>query len=458
MKAHQQVIKHIQRQIKAAQTEMVLQRTHSCCSRSFDYKRGRRQIDISALTHILEINREEKYILLESGVTMEQAVKALRPYHLSLSVVPEFRHMTIGGAIQGLGGESASFMRGFLDDSVLEYGVILADGSCVTVQASGCYADLFVAIPGSQGSLAIITSIKLRLIEAAQYVRVVYEQAHSIEKVQEIFYSAIKANSGFDFIECIALGCNDFRIARGYKTNRIGLKNWLTNRCTFAFSWQSGYYHRFIQDSAQPGNESYLTYEDYLFRWDKGAFWMGAHLLDLIQPEKSKLMRRLALGKMLSSKMLFTILHRFPLAGREQAFILQDYLMPGHAMSHFFHYLAKNLMLYPLWLIPIRPLNAKKPFSLSSLEDDMFVEFGMWGMQKKAASVKLNREIELFAQRYNGKKWLWCQSYLQEDEFWRSYDGNLYNALRVKYKAENKLVDMYTKVSEFYRAYHEQPI
>jgi delta24-sterol reductase len=449
---HNRNVAKIQKEIAAAKGEIALKRAGTCCSRTFEYKIGKSLIDISALTHILEINAKEKYVIVEPLVTMEQLARATLAHQLTAPVVTEFRQMTIAGAIQGLAGESTSFKDGLIDESVMEYEAILADGSLVTITDGGDYHDLYHSLPGSYGSLAIVTKIKLRLKEATKYVRVVYQKLQSITEVQAEFLNSMQDGEDIDFIECIAVSKNDFRIARGYKTNHIPFKNYLFNRCSLKYFWSRWYCNHLIEKSVIDGYQEYLTYEDYLFRWDRGGFWLGLMLLEIMGHHKHTVLNRLFFGKMLKSQSLYKMLDRLPMQGREQSFVMQDLIVPGHVTEKFFHFLDNLVGIYPLWLLPIKPPKVKKIFSLPHNVDDMFVDFGVWGKQRNTKSIETNREIELFLQNHQGQKCLWSQSYLNQDEFWKVYDNEIYQSLRIKYKAQMKLINIYEKVTEYYRA------
>lgn len=449
---HEKKVVDIQHALKSSKGNLALKKSASCCSRSFAYKTGKTLIDISGLDKIIEINVKEKYIVVEPLVTMEQIVRATLKFKLVIPVVPEFRQMTIGGAISGLGGESTSFRHGFIDEGVLEYEVILADGTIQTITKYNEHQELFFAIPGSFGSLAIVTKIKLRLVDASKYVRVHYQRVNSIEKVCAHFREANAKPLEISFIECVALSTNDFRIATGYKTDSISLKNHLQNRVSLKYFFSRWYLDHLQKKSARDGAIDFMRYEDYLFRWDRGAFWLGLVLLELIGHYKHSYLNRLVFGKMLRCDNLFNILSRIPLHGREQALLMQDLIVPEKVTKNFFEFLNQKIGIYPIWMIPIKPPRQQKIFSLPHDKDGVYVDFGVWGFQRNSNALSVNREIEIFLQQHHGRKWLWNQSYLNPDEFWSIYDFNQYHTLRKKYHAEGRLVCIYEKVTEYYQS------
>ena len=64
--------------------------------------------------------------------TYEDLVAATLPYGLSPLVVPQLKTITLGGAVTGLGIESASFRNGLPHESVLEMDILTGAGELLT--------------------------------------------------------------------------------------------------------------------------------------------------------------------------------------------------------------------------------------------------------------------------------------------------------------------------------------
>ena len=67
-----------------------------------------------------------------AACTYEDLVAATLPVGLSPLVVPQLKTITLGGAVTGLGIESASFRNGLPHESVLEMDVLTGGGEVVT--------------------------------------------------------------------------------------------------------------------------------------------------------------------------------------------------------------------------------------------------------------------------------------------------------------------------------------
>jgi Delta24-sterol reductase len=442
---HELDTKEIATQVKKANGQIVLQRESSCCSRSFIYKKGKSLVDISKLTYCLELDIENKFIVIEPLITMEDLANKTLAVSLIPPVITEFKHMTVGGAIQGLGGESSSFRFGFIDDNVIEYEVILGNGEIIYVDRQ-IHSDLFSALPGSFGSLAIITKIKLRLVHATKYVKVNYIRVNSIEEVHNQFQNSLRENIDTDFIECVALSANDYRIGIANKYDNIRLTDWFLHRQSLKHSFSPWYYYHLVELSSKFKSYEYLQYKDYLFRWDRGAFWFGLFF-------KHNLFNRIVFGSRLTCKNLYKHMYKLPLKERDHNFMTQDILIPLKEMQVFFQYLNKNIKVFPLWLIPIKASEEIKLFSIENYIDEAYVDFGIWGPIKDPHNfIEINRKLEEFTVQCQGRKWLWGQSFFTFDEFWNIYNKKRYDDLREKYHAENRFVNIYFKVSELYNS------
>ena len=155
MNEHTNTVNNMAEQIKSGAGMIQFVKDLGCCLRPKIYSHDIK-VNISGLNNILQIDVDKKEILLEPLVTMEQCYLFSSKYKLGLPVVTEFKHMTIGGAIIGLAGESSSFKYGLIDESsVIEYEVITGNGEILNVSRHE-NSDLFNAIPGSYGSLCII--------------------------------------------------------------------------------------------------------------------------------------------------------------------------------------------------------------------------------------------------------------------------------------------------------------
>ena len=132
-------------------------------------KRDSRGLDTSGLTGVLGVDPENRTADVAGMCTYEDLVAATLPYGLSPLVVPQLKTITLGGAVTGLGIESASFRNGLPHESVLEMDILTGAGELLTA-SRGEHADLFRAFPNSYGTLGYSTRLRIELEPVAPFV------------------------------------------------------------------------------------------------------------------------------------------------------------------------------------------------------------------------------------------------------------------------------------------------
>lgn len=177
LKAHQSEVSKISKSVAKAYArgqKIVLYRKpgtgHS--GRSASYKVGHHGVDVASLNCIIDIDAEKRIAHVQSGTTFESLCRATLKHNLLPLVVPEFRSITVGGAIQGIGIESTSWNNGAVDEGVIDALLVLGDGSIVS---SLDVPALWTDIPGSNGTLALIVSARLRLAPASSSTHIRYQ-------------------------------------------------------------------------------------------------------------------------------------------------------------------------------------------------------------------------------------------------------------------------------------------
>ena len=99
-------------------------------------------LDTSGLTGVIDIDPRTRTADVQGMCTYETLVAATLPHGLSPLVVPQLKTITLGGAVSGLGIESASFRNGLPHESVLEVDILTSTGEILTADRKD-HADLF---------------------------------------------------------------------------------------------------------------------------------------------------------------------------------------------------------------------------------------------------------------------------------------------------------------------------
>ncbi|WQF86203.1 Putative FAD-binding domain, PCMH-type, FAD-binding, type PCMH, subdomain 2 [Colletotrichum destructivum] len=429
-----------------------------------------RFVDISALSNVLEVDKARRTALVEPNVPMDRLVESTLRHGLVPPVVMEFPGITAGGGYAGTAGESSSFKHGFFDDTINEVEVVLANGEVVRASRSE-RADLFHGAAGAVGTLGVTTMLELQLIEAKKYVKTTYRRTHSVaEAVETVQAETLNANN--DYVDGILFSKDHGVVITGKLTDEIpeGSKPQ-----TFSGAWDPWFYMHVKDRTLAAGSGhsdaaapvvDFVPLAEYLFRYDRAGFWVGAAAFDYFKFVPFTRFTRWFLDDFLHTRMLYRALHG---SGESARFVVQDLALPYKNAERFVDYTAESFNIWPLWLCPLKQTapptfhphtgevetlpTATADGSSTSAGDSTvtapkpMLNIGLWGWGPANPDefVAKNRALEHKLRELGGMKWLYAHTYYTEDEFWQSYDRKWYDGLREKYSAMT-LPTVYNKV------------
>lgn len=409
-------------------------------------RRRDQMLDTSKLDHVLEIDRQAKTMLVEPNVPMDKLVEATLANGLVPPVVMDFPGITVGGGFAGTAGESSSFRHGMFERTVVWIEMVLANGEIV-VASENENADLFSDAASSMGTLGIITLLRIELIEAKTYVELTY---YPVLGVPEALWKIkrLAEDASTDYLDGIMFASNQGVICSGSLTNTANAKMQRFSRASDP--WFYRHAQKLVLASSTTVVES-VPLLDYLFRYDRGAFWMGHYAFKYFAVPFNRITRWI-LDPCMHTRIMYRALHQ---SGHSKQYLIQDVAVPCSAANELATCVAESLGYYPIWLCPISPAGQlpQPGFGLfgdknaGKAQRENLLSFGVWGPgpRDRQRFVEVNRDLEHKVQALGGRKWLYAHTYYTEDDFWSIYDRRSYDALRKKYHA-NYLSSIYDKV------------
>ncbi|KAF2663359.1 FAD-binding domain-containing protein [Microthyrium microscopicum] len=428
-------------------------------------------VNISALNNILSVDKDLRIASVEPNVPMDALVRATLEYGLIPPVIPEFPGITVGGGFAGSAAESSSFKYGFLDSTVERVEVVLGDGTVRDVGVNGDEEEkeLFHALAGTLGTIGVLTRLDIRLVEAKPFVALTYLPVCNFQEAKRVVEAAIDAKSGNDFVDGIMFSPTKGAIVTGKMVSETcGGKITQFSRKTDEWCFlhveemistpiQSDNTRPFTDSKTSDGELSdsdasttspavdYAPLADYLFRYDRGAFWMGKYGCAHFLLPFTKTIRTL-LDSLFHTREMYTALHASKM---QQHHLVEDLAVPFSNTVPFLEYLEEDFGIYPLWLCPIKYRPTGLTIKHLPQNTDMLLNVGVWGpWSKNYKSFKAaNLALESKVKDLKGVKWLYAQTFYTKDEFWDIYERSKYENLRVKYAATN-LPDVYEKIKQ----------
>jgi hypothetical protein len=260
---------------------------------SYGYVGGKSiRIDLSPYSSVLTVDKTKKTVMVESGCHIEALIDACLKEGLIPKVLPEFRDITVGGAIVGTALEASSFRWGQFNDICREIHVLCGDGSIQRCSRDH-NDDLWHALPGSYGTLGTVLCAEIECIDAKELVLVTIQ---SFERPSDALkaISDSSRDSSIEFIEALQFPPET---PSSGNHNNVGSTAVITGRLVAATSTSNSdkvemfrvsnpteefYYERIQREAREltrrgPSTQKQfmMSLKDFLFRYDRGAFWMA---------------------------------------------------------------------------------------------------------------------------------------------------------------------------------------
>lgn len=155
-------------------------------------------LEMTAFRRILELNADEQYAVVEPGVITNTLIAEAGKFGLFYPPDPSSSGMsTLGGNVAECAGGGRGVKYGVTRDYVLALELVLPDGEIVTVgnvvDGLTGWLDLPMLFTGSEGTLAIITKITVRLLPKPQTIKTALAQYDKLDAAAHTVSAIISA-------------------------------------------------------------------------------------------------------------------------------------------------------------------------------------------------------------------------------------------------------------------------
>jgi len=412
-------------------------------------KRDAPGLDTSGLTGVIGVDPEARTADVAGMCTYEDLVAATLRYGLSPLVVPQLKTITLGGAVTGLGIESASFRNGLPHESVLEMDILTGAGELITVSPDQ-HSDLYRAFPNSYGTLGYSTRLRITLEPVAPFVALRHIRFHSLTEMLAAMDRIVDTGGldgvRVDYLDGVVFSADESYLCVGVRTTTPGPVSDYTGK---------NIYYRSIQHETEV-REDRLTIHDYLWRWDTDWFWcsraFGAQNPRLRRWWPRRYRRSSVYWKLVALDQRFGIADRIEnrksgQGGRpSRERVVQDVEVPIARAGEFVEWFLENVPIEPIWLCPLR-LREHGDWPLYPIRSDhTYVNIGFWSSVPAGATEgATNRRIEGKVSELDGHKSLYSDSFYTREEFDELYGGESYNTVKKAYDPDSRLLDLYAK-------------
>jgi FAD/FMN-containing dehydrogenase len=413
-------------------------------------------LDVAAFDGVLHVDPVARRAEVLGMTTYEHLVDATLPHGLMPMCVPQLRTITLGGAVTGLGIESASFRNGTPHESVVEMDILTGDGEILTVTGDpdDPHRDLFYGFPNSYGSLGYALRLTIELEPTRPYVLLRHVRFATAEAMTSAMATIAQSRQfegrRVDFLDGTVFAPDEQYLSVGTMVDT------LPGGINVSDYTGMGIYYRSIQ--AKPIDA--LTIHDYLWRWDTDWFWCSRAFL-----AQRPAVRRLWPKSRLRSDVywkLVAIERKHDLSNRVarrrgrpvREAVVQDIEVPVDRLVEFLEFFHREVGIEPIWVCPLRQRDPGARWPLYEFDPDvLYVNVGFWSTVPLPEGVepddgRVNRRIEQVVTALDGRKSLYSTAFYDREAFRSIYGGDEYDHLKRLYDSGGRLRGLYEKVVE----------
>ncbi len=179
-------------------------------------------VDFSRMNKVLAVRTSDMDCTVEAGVTLQQLSTELRNTGLFFPVDPGAEHATLGGMAATRASGTTTVRYGSMRDNVVTMTAVMASGEIVRTarraRKSAAGYDLTRLLVGSEGTLALITELTLKLYGVPEQILAAVASFGTVAATCRAATAAIQCGLGLariEFLDAVQLRCVNARSKLG---------------------------------------------------------------------------------------------------------------------------------------------------------------------------------------------------------------------------------------------------
>ena len=393
----------------------------------------------------------------------------LTPLGFALEVNVEMESITVGGVALGFGMEVNSHLKGFFQETVLEYEMVSSTGDILTVDAESD-PDLFYAIPWSCGALGFLTALKVKIHPIKKFVRLRYEITRSPQELCDKMTRLSESSDAPTFLEATIFDKNTAVLQMGDFADAVPNESQADRR--FIDSpikpsvnginwWWKPFYYKWLETFiAKGGGEEYIPYSHYCHRFTRSIFW---EIEDMI-PFSNHPLYRFFWGWMGAPEVSLLKLFQGPVIRQASvsAHVVQESICPVRSLSNCIENFDGWFGVYPLLVFPLRVYDRgtrsgfltphKRNLHGPGKKWGIWVDVGAYGAPREVKEgrnwdPKVNvRGMEHWTRDEGGWQACYTDMFCTHREFREMFNHELLDKMRARLRCEDAFPLPYTKM------------
>jgi hypothetical protein len=398
-------------------------------------KLSSREINLSQFNNPLYLDSRNLTLEVQGLATYEQIVDFVLPYGFLPLITPELKHITVGGAIVGIGIEANTYRYGFVHNGLIEADVLLPDGQVVTCSADNQFKDLFYGLANSYGTIGYVLRAKIKLRKVLPYMTLTTERFDNTKVLLDALLSAT-TDPLIDAIESLVYSKNEMYLTTVRQTDLP----------TSVISIYGDTI--FYEEISKSGQISLLT-KDFIFRYDPEWFWNipSNRFFHIFRKFAPRSLRNSGFYTKYGQHITKYLIKTKENDKIEQ--LIQDWEVPWKYADALLHFVLKTVDLCGLPII-LTPIKVPETSTLYPMKKEQFyLNLGSYSFVKKnfkQPPYYTTKVIDEFCFSHEGIKMLYSTTFLNESEFNRIYNGAAYKTLKKKYDSLGLLPTLFEKV------------